>query len=287
MVRPTFSSLSSFSLHHVCNSGLLSQEPLTQQDHLEQAAAYIKTLKERIEQLKQKKEAAINESLEGYGGGTVSGRSGGAADLMVGLRLPLVEIRARESTIEAVLICVPHRRPLFYDLIAVLEEEGADVVNASFSTVNDKTFYTVHAQVSPSSLKSFLFWVLFSFLFLHCIFSSSYFSTCSFSTYSSSSYIHLVYNILITLLLRFDFLFFLFLLFPSCLCSCSCSCSCSSSSSSSVLEFFLFLPLFLSVFLFFLVLGLVLGPGLLLLHLLLLLLIFFSLLFLFFFLFFF
>ena len=36
---------------------------------------------------------------------------------------------------------------MLYEVISVLEEEGAEVVTANFSTVADKIFYTVHAQV--------------------------------------------------------------------------------------------------------------------------------------------
>ncbi|XP_078432173.1 transcription factor bHLH168-like [Wolffia australiana] len=114
--------------------GNLPKDSLTQQDHLEQAAGYIRCLKERIEGLKQKK------------GLLIDGHKNGCRP-MVGLHVPLLEIRALESTLEVVLICVPARRSLFYLVIAVLEEEGADVTNASFSIVNEKIFYTIHAQV--------------------------------------------------------------------------------------------------------------------------------------------
>ncbi|CAA6665501.1 unnamed protein product [Spirodela intermedia] len=108
-----------FKLSSLIPKSDISKDSLTQQDHLDQAAAYIKTLRERIDRLKQKKELT----------------SAAAPELLIGLRLPLVEIRALESTLEVVLICGPDRRSLFYEVIGVLEEEGADVVNASFSSV--------------------------------------------------------------------------------------------------------------------------------------------------------
>ncbi|CAA7402238.1 unnamed protein product [Spirodela intermedia] len=134
-----------FKLSSLIPKSGISKDSLTQQDHLDQAAAYIKTLRERIDRLKQKKELTVDRAAEG--GAATPDKSGAAPELMIGLRLPLVEIRALESTLEVVLICGPDRRSLFYEVIGVLEEEGADVVNASFSSVNEKTFYTIHAQV--------------------------------------------------------------------------------------------------------------------------------------------
>lgn len=48
---------------------------------------------------------------------------------------------------EVVLITGMNEHFMYYQLITVLEEEGSEIVNASFATVDDKIFYTVDSQV--------------------------------------------------------------------------------------------------------------------------------------------
>ncbi|RZC76443.1 hypothetical protein C5167_000519 [Papaver somniferum] len=65
------------------------------------------------------------------------------------LDLPILQVRNFDSTtLEVVLITGMNKQFLYYQLITVLEEEGAEIVNASFATVDDKIFYTVHSQVT-------------------------------------------------------------------------------------------------------------------------------------------
>lgn len=62
-------------------------------------------------------------------------------------KLPIVELRDLGSSIEVMLVSGLNKTFMLYEVISVLEEEGAEVVTASFSTVGDKIFYVVHAQV--------------------------------------------------------------------------------------------------------------------------------------------
>lgn len=79
------------------------------------------------------------------------------------MQLPVLELRDLGSGIEVMMVSgLNNKTFMLYEVIGVLEEEGAEVVNASFSTVGDKIFYTVHAQVRtttiyPSVLGCFLF----------------------------------------------------------------------------------------------------------------------------------
>ncbi|XP_077221306.1 transcription factor bHLH162-like [Tasmannia lanceolata] len=117
-----------------------SKEASTQQDQLEQATVYIQNLQERIEELKQKKMALCIEGIN-------QNISGG---MMIGLRLPVIEVRELGSSLEVILISGFHKKFMFCDVISILEEEGADVVNASFSNVGDKIFHIIHSQVTSS-----------------------------------------------------------------------------------------------------------------------------------------
>ncbi|XP_015693762.1 transcription factor bHLH168-like [Oryza brachyantha] len=103
------------------------KETVTQLEHLEQAAAYIKQLKGRIDELKKRKQQAAPLSS-----------------------MPVVEVRCQEGTLDVVVVSEAGDRAAapvrLHEVIAVLEEEGAEVVNASFSVVGDKIFYTLHSQ---------------------------------------------------------------------------------------------------------------------------------------------
>ncbi|XP_054807936.1 transcription factor bHLH162-like [Prosopis cineraria] len=119
-----------------------TKEMISQQDQLDIAASYIKTLREKLENLKGKKEEAmklkeINSNL-------------GMESMLMASNLPLLELRDLGSSIEVMLISGLNRNFMLYEVISVLEEEGAEVVSASFSTVGDKIFHTVHAQVKIS-----------------------------------------------------------------------------------------------------------------------------------------
>jgi hypothetical protein len=109
---------------------------VTQLDHLDNAAAYIKQLEGRIEELKQRKGGGCR------GQGTAAG----------GCRVPVIEVRYQDGTLEVVLVSEAGRPFKLHEVITVLEQEGAEVVSASFSVVGDKIFYTIHSQAVSSRI---------------------------------------------------------------------------------------------------------------------------------------
>ncbi|EOY20687.1 Basic helix-loop-helix DNA-binding superfamily protein, putative [Theobroma cacao] len=130
-------------------SFFLSQEYLTdfweivsQTDQLDLGVAYIKHLRERIEKLKVIKEQMM-KSVEASSNIMNNNASGG-------LGLPVVEIRDLGSSIEVILISGLNKNFMLYEVIGILEQEGAEVVSASFSTVGGKIFHNLHAQVKIS-----------------------------------------------------------------------------------------------------------------------------------------
>ncbi|KAK7330475.1 hypothetical protein VNO77_24670 [Canavalia gladiata] len=118
-----------------------SKDVLSQQDQLDLAATYIKHLREKIEKLKRKKEQAMNMMKSTQNNNRIFNFSS---------QLPLLEIRDLGSGIEVMLVSGLNKNFMLYEVIGVLEEEGTEVVTANFSTVADKIFYTVHAQVKIS-----------------------------------------------------------------------------------------------------------------------------------------
>ncbi|KAG2408139.1 hypothetical protein LR48_Vigan01g237400 [Vigna angularis] len=119
-----------------------TKDMLSQQDQLDLAATYIKHLRERIEKLKGEKEQAMKMMRTTQ---TNNGIFNIDAD-----QLPLLEIKELGSGIEVMLISGVNKNFMLYEVISVLEEEGVEVVTANFSTVDNKIFYTVHAQVKIS-----------------------------------------------------------------------------------------------------------------------------------------
>ncbi|KAJ6820683.1 uncharacterized protein M6B38_318935 [Iris pallida] len=121
-----------------------TKDPISQHDHLDQAATYIRNLKARIEKLKQRKNRATDtdgQPRDGEGGHEIPTEEIG---------LPVVEVTHRDPVLEVVLITGQRKKFMFYKVIGVLVEEGVEVVNASFSVVGDRIFYTVHCQATSS-----------------------------------------------------------------------------------------------------------------------------------------
>ncbi|XP_030458242.1 transcription factor bHLH168-like [Syzygium oleosum] len=128
-----------------------SKDMLSQQDQIDRAAEYISQLKERIERLKAKKElmaARLNVSRQEEGGGPALGEG----PFWRASTLPVVNIREWDSGLEVTIISGSGTSKSFmlYEAIGILEEEGAEVVSASSSSIGDKVFHTLHAQVRLS-----------------------------------------------------------------------------------------------------------------------------------------
>ncbi|KAJ1398209.1 Myc-type, basic helix-loop-helix, partial [Sesbania bispinosa] len=112
-----------------------SKDMLSQQDQLDLAATYIKHLRERIEKLKGKKEQTMSMMSSNQ-------NNNNNRIFNIGSKLPILEIRDLGSGIEVMLISGLNKNFMLYEIIGVLEEEGAEVVTANFSTIADKIFYT-------------------------------------------------------------------------------------------------------------------------------------------------
>lgn len=62
-------------------------------------------------------------------------------------KLPMLELRELGPGIEVMLLSGSNKTVMLYEVISVLEEEGAEVVSANISTIGNKIVYVVHAQV--------------------------------------------------------------------------------------------------------------------------------------------
>ncbi|KAL0925022.1 hypothetical protein M5K25_003328 [Dendrobium thyrsiflorum] len=116
---------------------------MTKYNLFDQAHAYILQLKERIDRLKKKKEFDGKDHK----------RDRGTDDtIKLGFKLPVIEVRNQESNLEVLLISDSEKRFALHQVIGILEEEGAEVLNANFSIVGDKIFYTIHSKAISSRI---------------------------------------------------------------------------------------------------------------------------------------
>ncbi|KAF8411141.1 hypothetical protein HHK36_003680 [Tetracentron sinense] len=118
-----------------------SKEEITLPAQLDEAANYIKTLQEKLEKMKEKKEKLMgNENASTSRG------------IMVGSKSAQIEIHEMGSALEVVLISGLDNQFTFNEIIRVLHEEGAEVLYASFSVVDNTIFHTIHSEVGESIL---------------------------------------------------------------------------------------------------------------------------------------
>ena len=123
---------------------------------LDVAASYIKKLKERVDDLQHKKVSAqAIATLLGVSGistptitATTSSGAGspeGGKKLEVSPRV--VDVRQYDDeSMEVRLICSTERPIKIHEVITILEEEGAVIINANHSVAADRIFYTIHSR---------------------------------------------------------------------------------------------------------------------------------------------
>ncbi|XP_043687210.1 transcription factor bHLH162-like [Telopea speciosissima] len=121
-----------------------TKEISSQQDRLDHGASYIKELRQRVENLKERKK----EAMEICGINNEMRRD----TMTIGSNLvPVFELRDMgNNSLEITLITGLNKNFMFYEVISILTEEGAEVVNASFSVVGEKVFHTIHSQATSS-----------------------------------------------------------------------------------------------------------------------------------------
>ncbi|KAL7261101.1 hypothetical protein ACSBR1_006698 [Camellia fascicularis] len=111
---------------------------------LDQATNYIVLLRKNVEELKQRKELIIKGRDE-------SSRTTTKDDERDSSVLPVFTVRDMGSILEVNLITGLNTNNnnnfMLGKVFSVLKEEGAEVVKASYSTVGDKIFCTIHSKV--------------------------------------------------------------------------------------------------------------------------------------------
>ncbi|KAK6919575.1 hypothetical protein RJ641_015479 [Dillenia turbinata] len=114
-------------------------------DKITEATNYIKSLQKSLEESKEKRNRIM-------GGTKRLKRCPCNSPMTSSSNLPRIEIKANGPTLEVALITGLDNQFIFYEIIRMLHEENADVVNANFSVVGNVIFHVVHAEMGNSNL---------------------------------------------------------------------------------------------------------------------------------------
>ncbi|XP_051220271.1 transcription factor bHLH162 [Lolium perenne] len=138
-----------------------STDTLSLLGSLDEATTYINKLKERVDELHQRRSFAQAEArLRGGACSCVSTLMNcGTGSKLESVKAekasvaPVVEVRYHvDSSMEVFLICSTERSIKLHEVITILEEEGAEVVNANHSVAGHKIFYTIHSRAFSSRI---------------------------------------------------------------------------------------------------------------------------------------
>jgi len=104
---------------------------MTLPDQIDEATNYIRKLQEEVGRLKERR-----ETLRGVDDGSNS--HSGAVQ---------IKVNEMEGALEVTLVTGLEFQFVFNEVIRILHEENAEVLNASYSAVEGTVFHTIHAQV--------------------------------------------------------------------------------------------------------------------------------------------
>ncbi|PSS05709.1 Transcription factor bHLH36 like [Actinidia chinensis var. chinensis] len=130
-MKSLYSNLYSLLPNHVTKKVV----PLPHQ--IDEVVSYIRSLQTKLEKSKERKEtlsgtrkklrACINESIPS-------------------LPSPKIEIHEMGYALNVTLVTGYDDKFLFHEIIRLIQEEGAEVLNANFSAVGNSIFHAVHAK---------------------------------------------------------------------------------------------------------------------------------------------
>ncbi|PWA66871.1 achaete-scute transcription factor-related protein [Artemisia annua] len=125
----------------------LSSQPFkltTQENQFDQATAYIKQLRKRIELLKEKRDQALR--LVNNGRNNDASCSIESKQKAVSSWLPTVEVKEFEGALQVFLTSNFERKFSLPQVVRIVEDGGGEVVKGGYTIVGDKVIYTIHAK---------------------------------------------------------------------------------------------------------------------------------------------
>ncbi|XVF02014.1 hypothetical protein REPUB_Repub04eG0139600 [Reevesia pubescens] len=134
-MKNLYSKLNSLLPHHN------SKEPLSLPDQIDEAVNYIKSIQTRLKESREKKESLMGRKR------SYRCTNSTAAETTESFKSPEIRINEKGSAMEVVLMTNQDSQFMFYEMIRVLQEQGAEVLNANFSVVGNTVFHIVHAEI--------------------------------------------------------------------------------------------------------------------------------------------
>ncbi|XP_031280293.1 transcription factor bHLH162-like [Pistacia vera] len=116
------------------------KEALPLPDQIDEAINYIKSLEGKLQECNVKKENLMGRKRS-------YACTNSPATLAASSKPPKIEIHEMGSTLEVVLTTSVDNQFIFYEVIRILQEDGAEVVNANCSTVGNTIFQVIHAEM--------------------------------------------------------------------------------------------------------------------------------------------
>ncbi|KAI3927300.1 hypothetical protein MKW98_008002 [Papaver atlanticum] len=143
-MKSLYSKLSSLLIPPENSSKKLTSVP----DQLHEATNYIEKLQIRVERMKQQRESLLVRPS------TMNINSNVKPPPEADMIPPIIEITIYGYALKVVVIAsrVYNQQSLFYELIRVLQEERAEIVNANFSIIDSVGMHTIHSQVGQHEL---------------------------------------------------------------------------------------------------------------------------------------
>ncbi|XP_020206198.1 transcription factor bHLH162 isoform X2 [Cajanus cajan] len=132
-MKALFSKLNSVVPHQS------SREAISRPDLIDEGTNYIKSLQIKLEKMKEKRSNLLESKMSEN------------ASMSMGLKSPQFKIQQMGSVLEVVLVTGLDFQFMFNETIRVLQEEGSDVVNASYTVIENEVFHTIHCQVGESA----------------------------------------------------------------------------------------------------------------------------------------
>lgn len=120
------------------------QEAVPLPDQIDEAVKYIESLEMKLKKSKEKKE-------------TLSGRKR-SHSCTSEFKSPQLEIHEMGSTLDVVLITGEDDKFIFHEIIRLIHEEGAEVLNANFSVFGNSIFHAIHAKVRTQQIFIYCLW---------------------------------------------------------------------------------------------------------------------------------
>ncbi|KAK1427631.1 hypothetical protein QVD17_16322 [Tagetes erecta] len=121
---------------------------ITQESQFDQSIAYIEHLRDNIEVLKGKRDEAlkiVNDANKNNVQGDIKDDQSSVSCNDTCLS-STVEIQEVDGGLKVLLITSLEEKILFSKVISIVNDGGAEVVNAGYTTLGDKVIYTLHAM---------------------------------------------------------------------------------------------------------------------------------------------